>query len=137
MEKLIKINHTDGSLLFSHKCENNTIKKTLELAVSLGVDVGGADLRGADLRGINLKYADLRVADLRCADLRDSDLRFANLTCANVIGADFGGADLRGADIYCIKVTQKTYGGNKRYELIQCFRDADIRGVRSKYDDIY
>ena len=108
-----------GSVLFAHEIEGNTIKLTLEAAVSAranlrGADLGGADLRyanlryanlrganlrGANLRGANLRYADLRGAYLRYADLGGADLRYANLGDANLGDADLRGADLRGASL--------------------------------------
>ena len=52
MEK-IEIKSINGNVLFSHEEENNTLKKTVELA-----DLRGADLRGAiigrDSTGANL-----------------------------------------------------------------------------------
>src|SRR3990167_10775436 len=72
----------NGSVLFEYESNDNTIKQTLEKAVSKNANLGGANLRNADLWD-----ADLRGADLRNADLWDADLRGANL----------GGANLRNA----------------------------------------
>lgn len=115
MEQRIEIKNMTGEVLFSYECEDNTIRKTLERAVSKGVNLGGADLRdanlrGAKLRGANLGGANLGGADLRGAYLGDANLRGANLRVANLRvtdlrdaglgGADLGGADLRDADLY-------------------------------------
>jgi len=88
---LIEIKTFGGTVLFSYKTEDNTIKETVEKARNEGADLRGADLRGADLRGAYLRGAYLRGADLRGADLRGADLRGAYLR-----GADLEGADLRG-----------------------------------------
>ena len=62
MKTKIEIKSVFGKLLFEYESENNTIKKTLEKAISSYAD---------------LRYADLRSADLRSADLRSTDLRYA------------------------------------------------------------
>ncbi len=82
----IEIKTFGGSVLFSYKTEENTVKKTLERAVSERAYLRGADLEGAYLRGAYLRGAYLRGADLRGADLRGADLE----------GADLEGADLEG-----------------------------------------
>ena len=56
-------------VLFSHNCEDNTIKKTVERAVK-----ENADLCNADLCNANMYNADLRNADLRYADLCNANL---------------------------------------------------------------
>jgi len=110
----IEIKSINGAVLYEHTAENNSIKKTVELAVSIGADLRyadlsdanlwgadliganlwGADLGGADLRGADLWGADLGGADLGGADLRDADLSDANLRSANLRGANLRGADL-------------------------------------------
>ena len=86
-------NRFDNSVIFEHESEENTIKKTLELAIK----------SGAYLSGANLSDADLRYADLRYANLSGANLRYANLSGANLSGADLSGANLRYANlpIYC------------------------------------
>jgi uncharacterized protein YjbI with pentapeptide repeats len=92
-------NRFTGKVLFEYESENNTIKKTIGMAVEEYADLGYADLRGADLRGADLRGADLRGANLRGADLRGADLRSADLRSANLRGANLRGADLRGANL--------------------------------------
>jgi hypothetical protein len=48
-----------GSVLFSHDVGGNTVKLTLEAAVSARADLSGANLSGADLSGAYLSGADL------------------------------------------------------------------------------
>jgi hypothetical protein len=78
-----------GSVLFSHDVGGNTVKLTLEAAVSARADLSGANLSGADLSG----------AYLSGADLSGADLSRANLSGANLSGADLSGAYLSGADL--------------------------------------
>ena len=85
----IKIKNTSGKVLYTHTCKNNTIKITLEKAVSERADLYKADLINAYLEDANLINADLRDANLRNANLRgayleDADLRNANLYKANL-----------------------------------------------------
>ena len=73
MNKEIKIeikNRWTGRVLFEYSSEDNTMTKTVEVAVSRDADLRGADLCGADLCGADLRDADLRDANLRGANLR-------------------------------------------------------------------
>ena len=82
MNKEIKIeikNRWTGRVLFEYSSEDNTMTKTVEVAVSRDADLCDADLHGADLRGANLRGANLCGANLCDADLRDANLRGANL----------------------------------------------------------
>ena len=109
MNKIIIRNRFDGSVIFEHECENNTIKITVEQAlikeVSLhsadlySADLSSADLYSADLYSADLRSADLSSADLRSANLSSADLRSANLSSANLRSADLRSADLRSADL--------------------------------------
>ena len=109
MSRIELFDHVSGKVKFSHKCDNNSVAKTLLRAVSNGVDLSDVSLCGADLRGVDLCNVDLRGADLRdaylCsanlsyAYLRGANLRGALLCYTNLRGADLRGADLRGADL--------------------------------------
>ena len=90
--KEIEIFDIDGNVLFEHECVGNTLRKTVEKAVSEDISLHGAFLRGSDLRG-----SDLSGSDLRDADLSGSDLRGANLCDAYLDGAFLRGAILDGA----------------------------------------
>jgi len=80
-----------GNALFTHETEGNTIKLTLEAAVSARANLAGADLARADLAG-----ADLAGANLARADLARADLARANLAGASLAGADIDSADIDG-----------------------------------------
>jgi len=80
----IEIKSIFGTLLFTHECDENTIRKTVEKAVAEGANLIGANLIGANLTSANLIDA--------------------NLTGANLIGANLKGANLIGANkipMYC------------------------------------
>lgn len=54
-----------GKILFSHTCEGNTQRITVEQAVSQDVSLRYADLSGFDLEGANLFGANLYNAFLQ------------------------------------------------------------------------
>ena len=58
-----------GAIIFSRDAEGNTLKVTIEKAVSVSADLRGAYLRGADLRNADLRGANLDGAYLSGADL--------------------------------------------------------------------
>ena len=97
METIEIKNRFTNEVIFSHECENNTVKITVEKAVETGAYLRGADLRGAYLTDADLTGADLRGADLRGAYLTDAYLRGADLRGAYLTGANLTGADLTGA----------------------------------------
>ena len=99
MKTKIEIKSIFGKVLYSLEKENNTIKDTMEEAVSNGAYLSGANLRGANLCDANLRDANLRGADLRGANLYGAYLRDATLRGANLSDADLSGANLRGADL--------------------------------------
>ena len=104
---LIEIkNRFNGSVLFSHDCEENSLKITLEMAIKASADLRCANLRSADLRSANLRSANLSSADLRYANLSSADLRSANLSYANLSYADLRYANLSSADLLGEKIKQ-------------------------------
>src|SRR3972149_3248625 len=118
MKIKISITHwITGSVLFEYETENNTIKKTLEEAVSRGANLQGADLQGADLRGADLQGANLREADLQGANLWRADLRGANLRGANLQGANLREADLRGANLWGTNLQEADHRGTDGVQM--------------------
>src|SRR3990167_6669142 len=55
--KIQIVSWLNGSVLFEYESNDNTIKQTLEKAVSKNANLGGANLRNADLWGANLRGA--------------------------------------------------------------------------------
>ena len=132
MNKIEIKDRFNNEVIYSHECENNTLKITCMKAVfdkiSLrGADLGGADLYGADLYGADLRGANLRGADLGGADLGGADLGGANLRGADLRGADLGGADLGGADLGGANLRDADLGGANLRDAD--LRDADLRGA--------
>ena len=60
-----------GSVLFSHEAEDNSMKLTLEAAVSARANLDGANLVRANLYGANLDGANLDGANLDGAKIKD------------------------------------------------------------------
>src|SRR3990167_3298971 len=105
MKLKIQIKHfIMDSVLFEFETENNTIKKTLEEAVSQRADLRAANLWRADLQRANLRRADLRRADLRGANLWRADLWRANLRGADLQRANLRGANLWGANLWGVNL---------------------------------
>jgi len=84
----IEIENRGGNVIYSHDCENNTLRLTLEKAVSEKVGLRGANLRGADLRDANLWGADLEGAHLGGATLGGAD--FTGACIENATGLPIG-----------------------------------------------
>ena len=99
------------AVLFEHDAENNSVRRTLELAIKSGADLSGADLSGADLSRADLSGADLSGADLSRADLSRADLSGAYLSGADLSGADLSGANLSGADLSRAYLSRAYLGG--------------------------
>ena len=95
----IEIKSIFGKVLFSYKCEDNSIKKTVLKAVEQNADLRNANLRNANLRNANLWNADLSGANLRNANLSDADLLNADLRNANLRNANLSDANLRNANL--------------------------------------
>ena len=83
MKTKIEIKSIFGKLLFEFKCENNTVKKTVEKAIE----------SSANLSYANLHSTDLSSANLSSANLSSADLSYANLSYANLSSADLSYAD--------------------------------------------
>ena len=127
MKTEIEIKDIYGNVLFTHECEENSVKKTVEEAVRQHVRLRGADLRGADLRDAYLRDAYLRDAYLRGADLGGADLRGAILRGAYLHGAYLRGAYLRGAYLRDADLG----GADLRGAILRgaYLRGADLRGA--------
>ena len=93
-----------GEVLFSHEVENNSMKLTLEAAVSAGANLDGANLDCANLAGANLDGANLDGANLSRANLAGANLVRANLTGANLAGANLSRANLSRANLDGAKI---------------------------------
>ena len=104
---LIKIKHRfNGSVLFSHDCEENSLKITLEMAIKASANLRYANLRYADLSYANLRCANLSYANLSYADLSYANLSYANLSYANLSSANLSYANLSSANLLGEKLTK-------------------------------
>ena len=129
MEK-IEIKSIRGNILFSHECENNSMKLTVEVAnrscVPLscanlsGSDLSDADLHGADLHGADLHGADLHGANLSGAYLHGANLHGAILSCANLSCANLCCADLSDANLSDANLSRVMYNEITAFFLPQC-----------------
>ena len=69
--KIQIVSWLNGSVLFEYESNDNTIKQTLEKAVSKNANLGGANLRNADLWDADLRGANLRGAKNISSDQTD------------------------------------------------------------------
>ena len=106
MKTKIELKRTNGDVIFSYECEDNSVAKTIDALRTSGAefdlryaDLSDADLSDADLRNANLRNANLRDSNLRNADLRNADLRNANFRDSNLRDSNLSGADLQNANL--------------------------------------
>ena len=92
-------NRFTGDVIFTHECENNTIKITVEEAVKSKANLSDANLSHANLSHVNLSDANLSDANLSHANLSDANLRNANLSHANLSHANLSDANLSHANL--------------------------------------
>ena len=102
-----------GLVLFEHEAENNTMKLTLEAAISARANLAGAYLACANLARANLARANLAGAYLAGAYLAGAylagaNLAGANLACANLARANLAGANLDGANLAGANLADKS-----------------------------
>jgi hypothetical protein len=97
--KIEILNRWNNGVLFSTECEDNTLLKCVQEAISKRANLYGANLPGANLPGADLSGADLSGADLYGANLYGANLYGANLSGADLSRADLPGANLPGADL--------------------------------------
>lgn len=97
MKTTVEIKSISGNVLFSYESEDNSIRKTLEKAVEVGVDLSGANLREVDLSGAYLVEVNLMGANLSGANLRGANLSGTYISGANLSWACLSRANLSGA----------------------------------------
>lgn len=131
----ITIKNTDGNIIFKYDCEDNTVKKTVEEAVSKNVSLNKADLSDVNLRGIKLYHADLSDANLSGSNLSETNLSETNLAKANFEGANlqysilnrtsFIGANLAGVNFRGSEIRNADFTKADLAKAI--FKDSDLR----------
>ena len=132
----IEIKNIYGQILFTHTCENNTIKVTLLEAIKRGANLRGADLSYANLSGANLSYANLRGADLRGVNLNYADLRGANLSNADLSSADLSGANLSGVNLRGADLRDIRFNENTAFFAMQCPSEGSFIAWKKVVDDV-
>lgn len=133
----IEIRALSGRILFEYEKVNNTIKDTLQEAVTQFVNLRGADLRGADLRGANLRWAKLIGANLIGADLTGAKLIGADLRGADLCKANLTGADLTGANLIEAHFRWTNLGSRGKLKDTSDILIAGVIGSRNSYTTMY
>ena len=121
MKTTVEIKSISGNVLFSYESENNSIRKTLEKAVEVGVDLSGANLREVDLSGAYLVEVNLTGANLSGANLRGANLRGANLSGTYLLGTDLSGTYISGANLSWACLSRANLSGAYYNEVTSFF----------------
>lgn len=116
-----------GEVIFSHECEDNTIRKTVEEVVKQDIRLDYADLSNTDLSYANLSYIKLEHANLFSASLFNASLFRANLNDINLEHAELIKAILDSADLSNAKLIRADL--RNAYLINTSLRDADLRGA--------
>ncbi len=95
-------------VLFTHTCEFNSVKNTVEEAIKQGVNLSMVKLHKQDLSNINLSGGDFSYADLRYTNLRNVNFSNCNLTGADLTGSFLSGTDFSGAKLKSINLINAT-----------------------------
>ena len=137
-------NHWTGEVIFSHECEDNTLKKTVEEAIRQQVDLSysnlrdsnlsGSDLSGSDLSYSNLSGSDLSGSNLSGSNLRDSnlsgsDLSYSNLRCSDLRDSNLSGSNLSGSNLSYSNLS----GSNLSYSNLS---GSNLRGSNLSYSNL-
>ena len=104
MKTRIELKHGYDCVVFSHECEDNTIKKTVEEAIKQGVSLKGIFLCGADLEDTDFSGVDLSYVKFDGANLRNTNFSGANLCSANLSRVDLFNANMENANLSCTKI---------------------------------
>lgn len=108
----IDIKKSNGDIIFYYECESNTMRKTVERAVSENVSLDSANLSREDFSGAKLAHAIFTNADIRESDFSRADIEYADFSGAKAVKAIFSNANM-----YCTKCRETD------------FRYADFRGA--------
>lgn len=136
MQIVIK-HRTEGTTLFSHGGQGNTIVATIEAALADSASLVGADLSRQDLRGLRAAGADFSGVDfskcrLDSVDFSHTVCKEAVFTNAVACGGNFEQADLRKALLDMAEFLscnlQKTVLRDS-YCFKTSFHDSDLRGT--------
>ena len=101
MKTKIDIKRWDNNdVIFSYKCEDNTIGKTVEEAVKQGVSLAYANLEYTDLSNLNLSNANLSYSRLVKSNLSNSNLYNADLCASDLSEANLFNTNLSNANLH-------------------------------------
>jgi len=104
-------NRYTGDVIYSHDCDNNSIKITVVEEVISKANLSEANLTKANLTKANLTGANLSEANLTKANLTKANLTGADLTGANLSEANLSEADLTKADLSEANLTKANLFG--------------------------
>ena len=147
MKETIQLIKTDGSVLFEHTQQDNSIIKTLNefIFVQNHKDLSNIDLSNQNLEDLNFDNIDFTNANFKSANLKNVTFDFANLLRANFSNvrmvnssfryaylsiANLDNTNLRGADLYAANLMEADLTGANLYA-------ANLRGANLRDADLY
>ena len=144
MKETIQLIKTDGSVLFEHTQQDNSIIKTLNefIFVQNHKDLSNIDLSNQNLEDLNFYKIDFTNANFKSANLKNVTFDFANLLRANFSNvrmvnssfryaylsiANLDNTNLRNADLYAANLMEADLiGANLSAANL---READLTGA--------
>lgn len=85
----IELKHYHGNVLFSHKCENNTVKKTFLAAIEKSTNLKGLCLIGEDLSNIKIASADFTDACFYGSLFENAEIIKTKFDFSNLVETSF------------------------------------------------
>ena len=144
MKETIQLIKTDGSVLFEHTQQDNSIIKTLNefIFVQNHKDLSNIDLSNQNLEDLDFYKIDFTNANFKSANLKNVTFDFANLLRANFSNvrmvnssfryaylsiANLDNTNLRNADLYAANLMEADLTGANL--SVANLRDADLTGA--------
>jgi len=127
---LIQIkNRWNGSVLFSHEAEENSMKITLSMAIKARANLSGSDLSDSNLSGSDLSDSNLSGSNLSGSDLSDSNLSGSDLSGSNLSDSNLSDSNLSGSDLSGSNLSDSNLRGSN-------LSDSDLRGSNLSGSDL-
>ncbi len=133
----MKIYSLDGEVIFEYRV--SSLKKCIEIAVAMGIDLHFSDFRGAHLAGLNIHHAKLKGSSFKGAILSNAkllacDLMFCNFNYITAQGSSFNNSNLTGSTLqhaafhsssfFMTELTESTFSYSNLYRC---------KGVRQNF----
>lgn len=127
-KKLIQIkSYKNGSVIYEHECENNTMQKTVEHALANSISLNGAWLFNVDFTNLFSLFADFKEMKLVRVYFNKCNLAQADFRQCEFNRVYFASCYLYHADFRNLDLSKTTFYDNN-------LRSADFRGTSGIHD---